>query len=180
MSMIHTWFEQRVSQTPEAIAIKCGSQSISYQTLNDCANHLALQLLQAGAKPEMRIALCLPRSIEQIIAIFAVLKSGSAYVPLDANQSSERLMWILQESEASLLVTSVSNQPLLESFTGTILHLDSINQDATPSSEQLLKLEKVRTQTTGDNLAYVVYTSGSTGTPKGVMIEHHSVIHYCQ
>ena len=180
MNVIHAWFEQRVAQTPDATAIKCGSQSISYQTLNNCANHLALQLLQAGAKPEMCIAICLPRSIEQIIAIFAVLKSGSAYVPLDSNQSSERLMWILQESEASLLVTSVSNQPLFDSFKGTTLHLDSINQDATPSSEQLLKLEKVRTQTTGHNLAYVVYTSGSTGTPKGVMIEHHSVIHYCQ
>ena len=180
MNVIHAWFEQRVAQTPDATAIKCGSQSISYQTLNNCANHLALQLLQAGAKPEMCIAICLPRSIEQIIAMLAILKSGSAYVPLDANQSSERLFWILQESESSILITSLTNQPHFNQFQGITLHLDFVNQDATPSSEQLIELEKVRSRTTGDNLAYVAYTSGSTGTPKGVMIEHRSVIHYCQ
>lgn len=180
MTLIHTWFEQRVAQTPEATAIVCDTHSISYQTLNDCANHLALQLLQAGAKPEMRIALCLPRSIEQIIAIFAVLKSGGAYVPLDSSQSSERLGWILQESETSILVTSVTKQHLFKQFQGTVLHLDSIEKNATLSSTHSAELEKARNQTTSNNLAYVMYTSGSTGTPKGVMIEHHSVIDYCQ
>ena len=177
MNVIHAWFEQRAAQTPEATAIKCGSQSISYQTLNNCANHLALQLLQTGAKPEMCIAICLPRSIEQIIAILAVLKAGSAYVPLDSSQSSERLQWILQEIKATILVTSHSNQSLFESFKDTMLYLDSIDQDGITTSPQKKELEKVCQHIAGDNLAYVVYTSGSTGLPKGVLIEHQSIIH---
>ena len=179
MNTIHAWFEQCVVQTPNATAIKCHAQSISYQKLNDCANHLALLLLQADAKPERHIAICLPRSIEQIIAIIAVLKSGSAYLPLDTNQSSERLNWILQESEASIIITSLTHEALFTQFKGTILYLDSIQKDYSLSSAELIELEKAHTQVSGNNLAYVVYTSGSTGTPKGVMIEHHSVIHYC-
>ena len=180
MNVIHAWFEQQVAQTPEATAVKYGAQSISYQTLNDCANHLALQLHQAGACPDMRIALCLPRSIEQIIAIFAVLKSGAAYLPLDPNQSSKRLDWILQECDTSILITLHSNHALFTQFTGTILFLEETYQSPKLSTPQLQTLETIRKKASGDHLAYVIYTSGSTGVPKGVMIEHHSVIHYCQ
>lgn len=179
MQIIHAWFEARVAQMPEAIAVQDGTASISYHTLNCRANYLASQLLQAGAQPDMRIALCVPNSAEQIITILAILKSGGAYVPLDPTHSKERLQNLLQESQTAILVTTHDTQTLFSEFHGACLIVDHDDPPDMSSVEQS-ELAAVYQHLQPQHLAYIIYTSGSTGKPKGVMVEHHSVVDYCR
>jgi amino acid adenylation domain-containing protein len=178
MNYIHAWFEERVAQNPNAIAVMSDSQSVTYQSLNLCANRLALQLLNAGVTPDMRIALCVPSSIEQFIAIFAVLKAGGAYVPLDPHHSAERLQWLTAESSATILIHTRETKNRCTSFRGKMLCVEYTDNVSLAAADQK-KLAAVYHSLTPHHLAYVIYTSGSTGTPKGVMIEHRSVSDYC-
>src|SRR5271165_2628902 len=150
---IHQIFEQRASETPNAIAIADGEKHWTYRSLNTWANRIAKRLRGLGARPEAIVALDLERSPEMVAAILGILKAGAAYAPLDPNDPPARREALLAElNPVSVLTASALADP--ESGPGQ--NLPNLN--------------------TPGNLAYVMFTSGSTGTPKGVMVEHRSVI----
>jgi amino acid adenylation domain-containing protein len=172
---IHEHFEAQVKRTPEAIAVIFGGQQLTYQELNSRANQLAHYLRTLNVKPDTLVGLCCDRSLEMIIGLLSILKAGGAYVPLDPAYPSERLAWMLEDSQVSVLLTQANLLSVLPPHQAQVVCLDQDwSHIAQHSSENLVS------QATSHNLAYVVYTSGSTGKPKGVMIEHRSLVNYTQ
>jgi amino acid adenylation domain-containing protein len=168
----HQLFESQVERTPEAVAIVCNGQRLTYAELNRNANQLAHHLQTLGVKPETLVGICLERSAEMIVAALGVLKAGGAYVPLDPAYPLERLAFMLEDSGASILITQ---QRLLERLP--------------PNHAQKVFLDEPVSHTNGgnpvsnvspENLAYVIYTSGSTGQPKGALLQHRGLCNLCQ
>lgn len=157
-------FEKQVKRDPDAIAIVCDNESITYGELNRKANLLGRRLLQEGIGPEDCVALLLPQSIERFVGIYGVLKAGGAYVPIDPAYPKDRIDYILSDCNAKLLLTMDSSAnfsvPMIDLGDPTLW----IGTCQDPPS-----------RTTSQNLAYCIYTSGTTGKPKGVMVEHHGV-----
>ncbi|MCF6438846.1 amino acid adenylation domain-containing protein [Pseudoalteromonas luteoviolacea] len=163
-------FEAQAAMHPEHIAVCFGMQSINYRQLNDKANQFANTLLN---HPEFKqgtenlIALCAKPSIELIVAILGILKSGAAYVPLDPNSPATRIQHILEDAKPSILVLGTEVQ-----HAGAYQHHQVINlQSALATTVQVANINRA----SASSLAYIIYTSGSTGKPKGVLVEHHNV-----
>ena len=164
---LHSRFEQQARLNPERVALRCGEQQLTYAELDGKANQLARYLLQSGnAGPDCIIGLCLERSVELVIAMLAVLKSGSAYVPLDPGYPEARLQYVMNDAAMTLLLT---RQSLLSHISTTAHNVIAVDALALAQYESTA-LTDVAVQR--EQLAYVIYTSGSTGNPKGVMIEH--------
>jgi amino acid adenylation domain-containing protein len=169
---IHEIFEDQVRLTPENRAMSFLDQHLSYSELNRRANQLAHYLQQLGVGPEVRVGLCLERSLDTIVAILAILKAGGAYVPLDQSYPKERLAFMVKDARMNLLLTQSQLQEALPPVETRIVFLESAwSQIAQQSAENLADVA-----VTPDNLAYVMYTSGSTGIPKGVGIPHRAVV----
>ena len=171
----HQLFEEQVLKTPNNIAIVCESTKLTYEQLNIKANQLAYELQNVYAvTPEKCVGLCLDRSEHIIIAMLAVLKSGGAYVPIDPNYPIERKRYILEDTNASVVIC---NQIYQDETCGLAL-IPFISIDNRTVIEKLSKNSFINLATTSnaDNLAYVMYTSGTTGQPKGVMIEHKNLV----
>lgn len=174
-SMLHL-FEAQAAQTPEDIAIIFEGAQLTYRQLNDHANQLARHLRDKGAGREIPIGLLLDRSLEIMVALFAVLKSGSAYIPLDPTYPPERLATILDEAQTALLITDSTLHDLVPHFpAGSIIHLDTHQPQITQHPTHNLDLDIQPT-----DLMYALFTSGSTGKPKGVMVEHRHYVSYFQ
>ncbi|MGB3534213.1 MAG: amino acid adenylation domain-containing protein [Microcoleaceae cyanobacterium] len=169
---IHQLFEAQVEQTPDAIAIADEHQQLTYKVLNHKANQLAHYLEKLGVKSEQLIGICLERSCEMLIALLAVLKAGAAYVPLDPAYPQERLLFITEDANISLLLTQ-SNLLYPNWKTNKVICLDQEWDSITQQSAENIDYEIVP-----QNLAYVIYTSGSTGQPKGVEICHYSLTNF--
>ncbi|MDJ0728709.1 MAG: amino acid adenylation domain-containing protein [Crocosphaera sp.] len=169
---VHHLFEKQVNQTPEAVAIVYKNEQLTYQELNQKANQLAHYLQSLGIKLEEKIGVCIERSPLMVIAILAILKAGGTYVPLDPAYPSERLAFMLEDVECSLLL---SQNHLLEQ-----LPVDNIKQVIDIESEwekiSQYSSENLAVNITVDHLAYIIYTSGSTGKPKGTEVPHRSFI----
>ena len=170
---IHELFEHQVERTPDAVALRCGNQSLTYRELNERANQLSHHLVVQGVGPDKIVGVCLDRSPELIVSLLAVMKAGGAYLPLDAAYPLERLALMLTECAAELIVTRGSLAKSLPLGGGNLVLLDapslaiSSNPTTTPSSS-----------VNSENLAYVIYTSGSTGQPKGVEESHRAVVNF--
>ncbi len=165
---IHQFFEDQVDKTPQAIAILDGSRKFTYSELDSHANALSKILVESGATRESLVGICSGRCAETIIAILAVLKAGAAYVPIDPKYPKERISYILNDTNLSILLTQneiIGDFPPLASVK-TIL-IDNVLVE---------KSGRLDINVNPIDLAYVIYTSGSTGKPKGVAIEHHSAI----
>ena len=166
---IHQLFEETVERVPDTIAIVYEEQQISYSALNERANQLAYYLQSLGLKAEDRVGVALPRGVDLIVGLFAVLKSGGVYIPLDVEYPQDRLAYMLEDSNAQLLL-SIKGVGVPEGYSGRIIYLDEeipyLNQPTRNPSVDLYS----------DNLAYITYTSGSTGKPKGVACDHKGVI----
>lgn len=165
---LHQLFEQQAARTPAAIAVRFGEQTLTYAELDAWANRLADVLRRRGIGPDTFVALCLERSPEMIAAILGVLKAGGAYVPLDPATPIERLRSILDDTQASILLTQHRLKGRLETLETQILCVDE------PLADEAPMISAGRSPRASD-LAYVIYTSGSTGRPKGVMIEHRAI-----
>ncbi|KQZ29430.1 non-ribosomal peptide synthetase [Duganella sp. Root1480D1] len=172
---IHQVFEAQVARRPDATAIVCGAQSLSYGELDRQAGLLAARLAPHGLAPDTPVAICMERSIESVVAMLAVLKAGGAYVPLDPAYPAARLAQLLA-SCAPAAVLACGAQPLesalaqaLQSMAAAPLLVD-VSQAPAPDARALSIAAGPR------QLAYVIYTSGSTGEPKGVMVEHGNVL----
>jgi len=168
---IHECFEDQVELTPEAVAVVLGEQQITYRELNNRANQLAHYLQKLGVKPEVLVGICLERSIEMIVGLLGILKAGRAYVPLDVNYPLERLAYMLEVAQVSVILTQQSLVEKLPETQTTLVYLDSDWE-----TFQLESTENLGTDIKPDNLAYVIYTSGSTGKPKGVAILQQGVV----
>ncbi|WP_445628037.1 amino acid adenylation domain-containing protein [Nostoc sp. DSM 114167] len=168
---IHQLFEYQVEKTPEQIAVIFEDKQLSYQELNQRANQLAHYLQTLNVKPEVLVGICLERSLEMIVGLLAILKAGGAYVPLDPAYPSERLAFMLEDSQLSILLTQQNLLSKLPEHQAYIVCLDSDREAISQQSQ-----ENLTCLATDKNLSYVIYTSGSTGKPKGVAIEHHSTV----
>jgi amino acid adenylation domain-containing protein len=176
-------FEEQVHATPEARAVVCEDEFISYQDLNVEANRLAHYLIGLGVKPDDRVVICVERSVAMVIGVLAIVKAGGAYVPIDPAYPSERLAQILADANPRIVLSDAVGREVLgrEALEGlTVLDLDTLKQ---PQESRPVWAERPSTnpdpKTLGlmsDHLAYVIYTSGSTGKPKGVMGMHRPVI----
>jgi amino acid adenylation domain-containing protein len=170
---IHQLFEAQVERTPDAVAVVFEDQQLTYRELNTRANQLAHYLKERGVGPEVLVGICVERSLEMVVGLLGILKGGGAYVPLDPTYPEERLAYMLEDAQVSVLLTQEWLPKRFPHRTVEVVYLntgwEAISQESTGNP-----ICKVTT----DSLAYVMYTSGSTGQPKGVMIEHKSLINY--
>jgi amino acid adenylation domain-containing protein len=163
-------FEQQAERTPKAIAVEYVDDELTYAELNRQANQLAHYLQELGVGPEVQVGICVERSLELIVSLLGVLKAGAAYLPLDFRYPKERLQWMFEDMQPTVLVTQSKLENLLPPVTGKIIRLDTEWEKISSRSEQNPGCE-----VSGDNLAYTLYTSGSTGRPKASGIRHSSV-----
>ncbi|GGK78976.1 non-ribosomal peptide synthetase [Mangrovihabitans endophyticus] len=151
---------------PDLIAVSDGDEHLTYRDLDERASRLAARLSAEGVGPETIVGVCLPRSAALVVAEFAVLKAGGAFLPVDEDNPHDRVAFILAESGARLLITTAGVRDRLQITTPVLL------SDAGPEPGAPLSTPP---RISADTLAYVIYTSGSTGRPKGVMIQHRSL-----
>jgi amino acid adenylation domain-containing protein len=168
-------FEDQVDQTPETTAVVFGDRQLSYGELNTRANQLAHYLRRYAIGPDQRVGILLDRSLEMAIAVLGVLKAGAAYVPLDPAYPSERLNFMLSDSECAVLLTNTRVAASSPNNNVTTLRLDSEWPQVASESEN-----NQRSRIEPENLAYVIYTSGSTGWPKGVCLTHRALTNLIQ
>lgn len=163
-------FEQQAEKTPAAVALIDGNQRITYDELNQHANRLAQYLRDRGVGAEVLVGLCMEQSWTAVAGILGILKAGGAYVPLDPNFPEQRLAEMAQDARLALVVSSTRCRDRVPAGVEVV----SIDEDS-PAISAASSLN-LRSGTTPDSPAYVLYTSGSTGTPKAVVGLHRSVI----
>ena len=166
---IHQLFEERVRRAPDRVAAEYADERLTYAELNRQANQLAHYLRHLGVGPEVVVGIYIERSLTMIIGLLGVLKAGAAYVPLDLLYPKERLAFILDETEMSVLL---SQQHLLERLPAERATIVCLDTDKEAIAEQ--SAENLSTGAVADNMAYIIYTSGSTGRAKGVMGTHRA------
>ncbi|MEL6558316.1 MAG: amino acid adenylation domain-containing protein [Bacteroidota bacterium] len=168
-------FEEQVSKSPEAVAVVSEGKELTYQQLDERSNQLASQLISNGISSNDLVGICINRSLEMIVGILGILKSGGAYVPIDPEYPQERKDYMLEDTGVEILLTDRENSLNFSGREGlNVIELDTdwnkkFGEDGT---------KKLKSVASPGNLAYVIYTSGSTGRPKGVQIAHHSLTDY--
>ncbi|QLF91732.1 amino acid adenylation domain-containing protein [Pseudomonas sp. ABC1] len=166
---IHQLIEAQAEKTPDAVAVMFGDQELTYRELNRRANQLAHKLRELGVAPDVLVGIAVERSLEMVIGLLAILKAGGAYVPLDPEYPQERLTYMMEDSQALLLLSQSSLlERLPQAVQANVLLLDNFSLES-------YSFENPEILLTPGNLAYSIYTSGSTGRPKGVLIEHRNV-----
>ena len=172
---VHQLIEAAACVAPDVSAITAGQDTLNYRELNQCANRLAHFLRRRGVKPGMLIAVCLDRTVDLPVALLAVLKTGSAYVPLDPAHPEDRLRYTIEDAKVICVITLRRFSSLVEDASPSILLLDEL-RDAILSENDTSPSTIVEP----NDLAYVIYTSGSTGRPKGVEVEHRNVVAFLE
>ncbi|MBV9076813.1 MAG: AMP-binding protein, partial [Methylobacteriaceae bacterium] len=165
-------FADQAARSPDAVAVACGDERLSYRELDERSNRLAHHLRALGVGPDALVGLCLERTVLVPVAILGILKAGGAYLPLDPAYPAERLSYMLADAAAPVIVSQSSLAGALpDTYGGRIVLLDASADEIGrhPSSPVPVPLDP-------ENLAYVVYTSGSTGKPKGVAVDHRGVV----
>jgi amino acid adenylation domain-containing protein len=170
---IHQGIETQAALSSEAIAVIDGTRTLSYGELNHRANQLARYLRSIGVGADDLVAIAVERSLELAIAVLGILKAGAAYVPLDLSYPQERVAYMLEDSQASVVLTSEQSQRQLPATAAKIINL---NQDWNAIAQE--SIENLAPLSTPSTLAYVMYTSGSTGKPKGVQILHQGLMNH--
>ncbi len=164
---LHQLFEAQVERTPNSVAVVFEENQLTYESLNQKANQLAHYLQNLGIGPNVLVGICLERSLEMVVGLLGILKAGGAYVLLDPTYPIERLAYMIENSQASVLLTQKNLVTGLPINKAQIICLDtdwnlvSQETDLNPNCS-----------VSEENLAYVIYTSGSTGKPKGVAMKH--------
>ncbi|NBD18407.1 MAG: amino acid adenylation domain-containing protein [Cyanobacteria bacterium] len=166
---VHDCFTEQAAKTPNQIALIAGEQQLTYQSLNQSANQLAHYLQQQGIQPHDAVGISLARNPFLPIAVLAVLKAGAAYVPFDPNYPEDRLAFMLEDSQAKVVLTQ---SDISEQLPQAVSQLELDTQwDAIAKQSQ----ENPNLTINPDALAYIIYTSGSKGKPKGVAMPHRSL-----
>ncbi len=173
---LHGLIRQQARKTPDRVAVQFATEAISYRELDEMSDALAAYLhehTQVG--PDRLVGVCLERSIEMVVALLAVMKSGAAYVPLDPAYPADRISYILRDSSSVCILTDSRLQHVNGTLPTPIVMVDDVLPVLKPKKFQL-----PIQQESAENLAYVIYTSGSTGKPKGVQIEHSAAVNFLQ
>ncbi len=169
-SNIMATISKQVLHTPDAIAIECNQRSLTYRQLASQSDQLAQQLIKRGLKPGQLVGLCVERGVDLILAMFAIIKAGAAYVPMDPVYPAERLKLMVSAAELSQLVIQQHLTPTVRDLSGnnelTVHYLEDL-ASAPPLPVDLPELS-------GEQLIYMIFTSGSTGIPKGAGVQHKS------
>lgn len=168
---IHEIFERQAGASANALAVTAGENRLTYGELNKKANQLARRLKTLGIGPEKPVALYLERTPLMVVAILGVLKAGGAYVPIDLAYPRERVEFMLEDTQASVVLTQTNRRQTLPSEGPEILCLDEMSEELGREPS-----EPLANSASADNAAYIIYTSGSTGKPKGVVVTHHNVV----
>src|SRR5205814_6269717 len=161
---VHELFEEQVRSGPRVVAVEFEGQQLTYGELNRQANQLGHCLRKVGVGPEVRVGICMERSLEMVVGLLGILKAGGAYVPLDPDYPAERLAFMLADSQVPVVLTQQHLVAALPPHQARIVCLGTEWE----SSDQAV-CTNPDTGVTPDNLMYVMYTSGSTGKPKGAM-----------
>jgi amino acid adenylation domain-containing protein len=172
-------FEAQAARTPEAIAVVCEGQRLTYGELNTKANRLAHHLRALGVRPDDRVAICVERSLEMVVGLLAILKAGGAYVPLDPGYPAERLAFVLKDSAPIVALTHGAGRAALEESLAGLANrppVVAVEEEAAWIRNPATNPDPAEVGLISRHLAYVIYTSGSTGQPKGVMVEHRNVV----
>lgn len=176
---IHYFFEEQVLTRPNHIAITFENHSLSYFELDQRANQVAQYLIGRNISSGNVVALLAKRSLEMVIGILGILKSGAAYLPLDPNYAEERLTYMLTNSQAKLLLTDSSS--ILTEGSPVVFKTD-LNIDIVKIPQILSQMpgqtEILDVKIASENLAYIIYTSGTSGKPKGVSVSHRSLVNH--
>ncbi|MGI4836841.1 MAG: non-ribosomal peptide synthase/polyketide synthase [Janthinobacterium lividum] len=168
---VHQLVADQAERTPDAPAVLFDDRQLTYRQLDTQANRLAHRLIELGVGPEVRVAIAMRRSAEIMVAFLAVLKAGGAYVPLDVAYPPERLLYMMNDCAAALVLTQsdlLDTLAIPQGLATLLVDQPAAWQDH-PVSAPLVALAE-------DNLAYVIYTSGSTGLPKGVAVAHGPLV----
>ncbi|WP_274562737.1 non-ribosomal peptide synthase/polyketide synthase [Streptomyces spiramyceticus] len=161
-------FAEQAARTPDGIAVVSEGESLTYRELDERANQFAHLLKQRGVAPDVVVAVSLPRSVELVVSLLAVVKAGGAYVPVDPEYPADRITYMLTDSGAALLIAAD------ESAYATYTDIEVIPASAGNGTESQ-PVSAPRIDTRVDHAAYMIYTSGSTGRPKGVLVSHAAI-----
>lgn len=163
-------FEEQVEKTPDNIAVVFEDQQLTYHELNAKANQLAWYLKEKGAHSGIIIGICLNRGLELIIGLIAILKVGAAYLPIDPNYPQDRIAFMLEDSNAKMLLTNSNNK--------INISIPKLIIDLTNNIYTFYPKNNLNTLQNLTNIVYLIYTSGSTGKPKGVLLNHHNLLNF--
>nr|AHZ46164.1 PKS/NRPS hybrid [uncultured bacterium 12-5D] len=167
--LLHQLVAAQAAQIPTAVAVRCGSQSLTFKELNRRANGLASKLRNEGIGPDKPVALLLDRSVDMVVGTLGILKAGGCYVPMDPDFPAFRIQQMLRNAAPSVLVSSGAELKTLPGGPWKTVDIDEVEPaDTAPVVGDL----------TPSSLAYIIYTSGSTGTPKGVEIPHQAAVNF--
>ena len=173
--LVQELFEAQAIKTPDAIAVTCAANQLTYGELNERADQLADHLRTLGVGPNVAVALCLERSVEMFVSILGVMKAGGAYVPVDPTYPQERIDFMIADCGAGVVLSTsdiADGSALSNSREVRTIVLDSFEWQAPKPGEH-----RPRVHPSLDDLAYIIYTSGSTGGPKGVQVTHRNLAH---
>ncbi|MHC5744027.1 MAG: amino acid adenylation domain-containing protein [Nostoc sp.] len=172
---IHQLFEEQSVSTPDAVAVVFENQQLTYHQLNSCANQLAHYLKSLGIKPDTLVGICVERSIEMVVGLLGILKAGGAYLPLDPEYPTERLAFMLEDAQVSILLTQQRLIDRLPEHQAKLICLDEAWEQIAQHNQ-----DNPTSEVKAFHLANLIYTSGSTGKPKGVMVEHKGLCNLAQ
>ncbi|MEV4234561.1 non-ribosomal peptide synthase/polyketide synthase [Nocardia sp. NPDC050408] len=164
-------FALAVAIDPTAVAVRADARSLTYAELDAWSNRLARRLIAAGVGPDALVAVALPRSVELVVALVAVIKAGGGYLPIDPNYPADRIEYVLDDARPICAITSAGTGLAPGWFGGPVIDIAAGNQRSTAISQA-----ERRRPLNPAHTAYVIYTSGSTGQPKGVVVPHRNVL----
>ena len=167
---VHECIEAQVDRTPDAVALVCRDQFLTYRELEERANDVAAELAARGVGPDQAVGVFVDRSLETVVGLLGILKAGGAYLPLDPSHPSERTAMMLEDSRPGVVLTVSRLRAALPPVPAQVVVLDALGCDR--------QSRRIRRPVQSNHLAYVIYTSGSTGKPKGVQVEHRNVINF--
>ncbi len=168
---LHLLFGRQCQKTPDAVAVRAGAEALTFAELDARANRLANCLVARGVGAGVIVGLCVERSLDMVTAMLAILKAGGAYLPLDPGYPADRLTYMLEQSQAAVLVTRPQLAEIFAGSKAAVVPLDV----AQPQALEAWPDSDPQAETDCEDLAYVIYTSGSTGRPKGVPISHDAI-----
>lgn len=168
---IHQLFEGQVQRNPNANALIFDNYHLTYDMLNTKADQLAYCLQELGVEPGDLVGVCMSRSINMVVSLMGILKAGASYVPIEPSYPKQRLSYIVEDAQLSVLLTQHNHAALFDDFSGSLVCLDAGDETVQP---QRLKPRQIDIKP--QDGCYVIYTSGSTGNPKGCVLSHEAVV----